>query len=190
MKFFTRNGVIHPVNHNYYTDSHKRVMPLEKAKKIGHEFIDDTRGAYSRVEFVGSVRRGEAEARDIDLVAIPKDDWTAEERASFVDRVEKHGGKITESGPKLVTADFEGAQINVWFTDRDEWGAETAARLGPREHDIALRIAAKKKGWTLNEHGLFDARGHRVPDTKTAGEIFDKLGHTKEECDTRKEAGF
>ena len=165
-------------------------MTQAEAKSVKNSFLDATRRFYDSVDSVGSMRRKEPNIGDVDLLIVPKGEWTSERRTEWADAVEKAGGHITELGSSMSFLNWRGHHINIWFSTPEERGAAVLWRVGPNHHNIALATVAKNKGWKLNQHGLWDSRGHRIPNTSSPGEILDKLGHTKEECDTRKSAGI
>ena len=50
---------------------------------------------------------------------------------------------------------------------------------GPRAFNIRTRAAAKRRGWRLNQYGLWDARtGARVAEFATERDVFAALGVT------------
>jgi DNA polymerase/3'-5' exonuclease PolX len=165
-------------------------MTYREAKYTGDDFVGATRKFYEKTAYVGSLGRKEEEVHDVDVLVVPKGKWDEAAQKQWVDTVEEGGGHVTKFGGEEAYLDWEGTQVNVYFTTEKEWGAAFIARIGPDIHNIALATVAKNRGWHLNRHGLFDKDGHHLPGTETAAEIFDKLGHTKEDCETRKEIGI
>jgi len=122
-----------------------------------------------RVEIVGSIRRGEKNTRDIDIVLIPKNQEKVEEMMS-------RKGKFIQGGEKKSRWRIEGVQIEFYYTDEKEWGAALLAYSSRKGAGIGLRIVAILKGFKLNQHGLFRRKtGIRVAG-KTEKEIYHALG--------------
>ncbi|MCX8093276.1 MAG: DNA polymerase/3'-5' exonuclease PolX, partial [Candidatus Goldbacteria bacterium] len=127
-----------------------------------------------KIDFItpaGSLRRMEDTIGDIDILAVCKDrkklmdEFTS---LDFVDRVLAKGDK--KSSVYLL----DGIQADIRVFDKDEIGAALQYFTGNKEHNVLIREIAVKKGFTLNEYGLFKG------DKKIAGEkeedIYEKLG--------------
>ena len=67
-----------------------------------------------------------------------------------------------------------GIQVDVRVFTEKEFGAGLLYFTGDKQHNIWLRKIAIKKGWKLNEYGLFE--GTRRIAGKTEEEIYSKLG--------------
>ena len=120
-----------------------------------------------RIQIVGSIRRGEKNPIDIDIVLIPKDKEKLEE---FM----KKKGKFVEGGEKEATFRVEGVKVELYYTVPEEWGAALLAYSSKTGSGIGLRVVAKKKGFKLNNHGLFK-NGKRIAG-RTEREIYKALG--------------
>jgi len=68
---------------------------------------------------------------------------------------------------------------------KDQWGVALLYFTGSKEHNIAMRKVAIKKGWKLNEYGLF--KGDAVIASKTEEEIYKKL--ELDYCEPRNRVG-
>ncbi|MBU2612136.1 MAG: hypothetical protein KKB62_00255 [Nanoarchaeota archaeon] len=120
-----------------------------------------------KIAVAGSIRRGERYPKDIDLVLIPK------ERVKLEDFMKKIG-KFVEGGEHESTWKIEGVKVELYYTNKEEWGAELLAYSGKKGSNIGLRSVAKRKGMKLNQYGLFKD-GRRLAG-KTEKEIYEKLG--------------
>ena len=58
---------------------------------------------------------------------------------------------------------------------------------GSKEHNVRLRGIAKKKGWKLNEYGLFE--GEKLIPCRDEAEIFRALGLSYIPPELREDAG-
>ena len=135
------------------------------ARKISREL----RHYCKRVEVVGSIRRGEKNPVDIDIVCIPKDRLVVEE---FM----RKKGKFVQGGEKKSRWIINDVKVELYYSNSEEWGAALLAYSSEFGAGIGLRIIAKKKGFKLNQHGLFDRKTRKRIAGKTEREIYSALG--------------
>src|SRR3989344_898194 len=67
-----------------------------------------------------------------------------------------------------------GLRADLRLVPERSFGAALNYFTGSKEHNIELRKIAIKKGWKLNEYGLF--RGNTQIAGKTEEEVYKKLG--------------
>lgn len=120
-----------------------------------------------RIEVVGSIRRKEKNPVDIDIVLIPKN---LEKLEEFM----RKKGKFIQGGEKKSRWRIEGVNVELYYTTSEEWGAALLAYSSEFGAGIGLRVVAKKKGFKLNQHGLF--KGTKRIAGKTETEIYHALG--------------
>ncbi|MFX1404908.1 MAG: PHP domain-containing protein, partial [Promethearchaeota archaeon] len=70
----------------------------------------------------------------------------------------------------------EGIQVDIRVVPPAAFGAAFLYFTGSKGHNITLRRVAQKRGWKLNEYGLFDNRTGEVIARKTEEEIYKALG--------------
>ena len=117
-----------------------------------------------RVEVVGSIKRGEVHPGDIDIVLIPKDRKRLEEHLKTL-------GRFLSGGEHESTWEIKGVKVEFYYTNEEEWGAETLSYTGSKGYNIGLRLIAKRKGMKLTQHGLFNSKGKRIAG-RTEREIY------------------
>jgi len=122
-----------------------------------------------KIKIAGSIRRGEKNPKDIDIVLIPKDRKKLE---GFL--MEK--GKFVQGGEHESTWLIEKIKTELYYTDLKEWGATLLAYSSKKGAGIGLRIIARVKGFKLNQHGLFNRRDGKRIAGKTEEEIYFALG--------------
>ncbi|MCF7844337.1 MAG: type-X family DNA polymerase [Kiritimatiellales bacterium] len=130
----------------------------------------------------GSYRREKETVGDIDILVVtksPKEVSDAIASLSIVRDVVAHGER------KLSFDLKSGLRVDVRFVKKDQWGSALLYFTGSKEHNIAMRKVAIKKGWKLNEYGLFD--GDALLASKTEEDIYKKLG--LEFCEPRARGG-
>jgi DNA polymerase (family 10) len=64
-------------------------------------------------------------------------------------------------------------QVDVRLLDRESYGAALQYFTGSKEHNVALRERAKKRGWKLSEYGLF--KGEEALARRSEEDIYAKL---------------
>jgi len=140
----------------------KNTFPLENAKVVAFQIMEDLSDFVERVEVCGSVRRKKELVGDVDIVIIPKD--------GCMSRLAEMNAHVTEQKARIDTA----IPVEIYFTTEDEWGAALMHHTGSKELNIRQRVVAKSKGYTLSQHGLFE--GGVMIAGKTERELYDKLG--------------
>jgi len=159
-------------------------FPWEEVKDDVEELlkaIAELKGV-KRCAVAGSFRRGKETVGDIDVLVVtrkPQEVSDALTTLPFVRDVVVHGEK------KLSFNLKNGLRVDVRFVKASEWGATLLYFTGSKEHNIAMRRVAIRKGWKLNEYGLFD--GEKVIAGKTEEDIYAKLGLTY--CDPQDRTG-
>jgi DNA polymerase (family X) len=123
-----------------------------------------------RVEVVGSIRRKEKNPVDVDIALIPKNDKDKKN----IENVLSKKGKFLAGGNKRATFKIEGVQVELYYTTEDSWGATLLAYSSKFGSQIGLRVVARKKGFKLNQYGLF--RGQKKIAGKTEEQIYHALG--------------
>ena len=124
-----------------------------------------------KISIAGSLRRKKATIRDIDIIASSR-----KPEAVIKAFTKLHGiKKITAKGPTKATIFLKsGMQSDIRVFSPEEWGAGLLYFTGNKSYNIHLRKIAIKKGYKLNEYGLF--RGKKRIAGRTEQEILKKLG--------------
>ena len=122
----------------------------------------------SRIQIAGSIRRKEKNPADIDIILIPKNRKKLEE---FM----KKKWKFIQGGEKKTRWRIEGVNVELYYTTNDSWGATLLAYSSKFGAGIGLRVVAKRKGFKLNQYGLFTKSGRRIAG-RTEQDIYHALG--------------
>jgi DNA polymerase (family 10) len=128
---------------------------------------------FSGVEQVtpaGSLRRGRETVGDLDLLVTgPDHAGIADHFARFPDVAQ-----LLAKGEDKVSVKLQNdLQVDVRLLDREAYGAALQYFTGSKEHNVALRERAKKRGWKLSEYGLF--QGEKALARRSEEEIYAKL---------------
>lgn len=111
-------------------------VPLKEAQSIADDFLllnDD----FEMSMVCGSIRRKKIDVGDLDIVVIPRSQSECKQKFPF--------GRSAHCG----------MQIQLELTDRISWGAAILYRTGSQEFNTFMRTKAKKRGFKLNEMGLW-----------------------------------
>ena len=138
----------------------------------------------NKVVIAGSVRRRKETIGDIDILVIskkPKLIMNFFVAMPEVMHVYAHG--LTKSAVKLKN----GLDVDLRVVPEKSYGAALNYFTGSKNHNIALREIAIKKGYKLNEYGLY--KGQRQIAGRTEEEIYKKLGLDYIEPEMREKNG-
>ena len=122
--------------------------------------------ARQQLRVVGSLRRREAEVRDLDLLLVrqPGPMVLSFARARFGDRIS--GWRGISDGPRRQTLVLaigkKEVRLDIFVATEAELPYALFHYTGSRGYNIRTRALAKKKKWLLNQYGLFGADGRRV----------------------------
>jgi len=134
---------------------------------LSKRIYEELKPLCEKIEIVGSIRRGETDPVDIDLILIPKN------KEKIVEFMKKRG-RFLQGGNKRVAFKIKGVKVEIYYATQKNWGAMLMAYTGPAGYCIGLRMIAKKKGYLLNQYGLFKNKKHIAG--KTEKSIYESLG--------------
>lgn len=164
--------------------------PLGVAWPIARELAEGlkTAAAVRHVEVAGSVRRAKETIGDVDLLCTGEDGeriiraFTSLPAARAV-----RASGDTKGAIVVETAEGGDLQVDLRVVPPESFGAALQYFTGSKEHNIRLREIASRKGWKLNEYGLFD--GERQIAGRDEAEIYRKLGLPFIEPELREDFG-
>ncbi len=130
----------------------------------------------SRIKIVGSIRRKVKNPVDIDIVLTPR----SKKNKDRIEEILKKEGRFVQGGEKRATFRIKGVKVELYYTNKEEWGAALLAYSSEFGAGIGLRMVAKRKGFKLSQHGLFTKNGRRIAG-KTEEEIYHALGRRYKE---------
>ncbi len=124
-----------------------------------------------RVAIAGSLRRMQETIGDLDILA------TSSKPKEVMDFFVKMPGvaHVYSSGPtKTMVRLKNGMDADIRVVGGNSFGAALQYFTGDKRHNIALRSLAERKGYKLNEYGLW--RGKKFVAGRTEEEIYKALG--------------
>lgn len=151
-----------------------------KIINLARDLRNELKPLCKKIEIAGSIRRHSNNPHDIDIVLIAKD---KEKLEDFMRK--KLKGKFIQGGEHESTWVMKGVKVEFYYTNEDEWGAELLAYSGKKGSNIGLRLVAKRKGFKLTQHGLFDRKTEKKIAGKTEEEIYHALGRAYKRPENR-----
>ncbi len=148
-------------------------MLLSDALPLAEKIVGKLRRVkgVKKVVYAGSLRRMQETIGDIDMVAVtgePKLIMDAFIRLPEVQSVHSKGEIMTSVRLK------NGRDADLRVLPPKSFGAALQYFTGDKNHNIEIRKIAIKKGYKLNEYGLW--RGRKNIAAETEEEIYEKLG--------------
>jgi len=150
-------------------------VPFKEAEEIANSIVRELKKLkeVKKVEVAGSLRRKKPTIGDLDIVIeTNKPEKVADKfvKMSFVKEV------LGKGKEKAIIITKEGIQVDIRFFTKENFGSGLLYFTGDKQHNIWLRKKAIKKGYKLNEYGLFDKKTGKRVAGRTEKEIYDKLG--------------
>jgi DNA polymerase (family 10) len=161
---------------------------LNRALAVGEQLINALRAhpAAARVELAGSARRMTDSVKDLDVIATATDPLALARAAAALDLVEA-AQNPSESGVRLRT--HTGVKVDVRIVAPDQFGNLMQHFTGSREHNIALREAAVRKGLHVSEYGVLDDATGQTHRCEREEEVYALLGLQYIEPELRENRG-
>ena len=128
---------------------------LNRALAVGEQLVAALRAdpASERVELAGSARRMTDSVKDLDVIATAHDPLALAEAAAALELVET-AQTPGEAGVRLRT--HTGLKVDLRIVAPDQFGNLMQHFTGSKEHNMALREAAVRKGLHVSEYGVLD----------------------------------
>jgi len=145
----------------------KKVLPIAEEIKQRLSELPEVK----KVEIAGSIRRKKETVGDIDMLVLSdKPEKVMDVFVKLPQIVEIYAKGQTKSSGRLSI----GIDIDLRVVPEQSFGAALQYFTGSKLHNIKLRTIALKKGYKLNEYGLF--KNNEQVAGKNEKEIYDKLG--------------
>ncbi len=155
----------------------KRIL-LKKAIEIGNNILSQIKNMAGvlKTELAGSIRRKKETIGDIDIVILAEKKHNKSIINKFITLpIVK---EVISAGNRKASVVLKEEEIkaDIQIVSKEEYGASLLYFTGSKEHNIALRSLVKKKGWKLNEYGLFDIKKNCKIAGESENSIYEKLG--------------
>jgi len=147
-------------------------LPYSEARSLADAVITDLKnkinGVIKMIEACGSLRRKAETVGDLDIII------STDEKAKAIIAAKSLLEILVEDGDTRIAGIIKGQHVDFRVANDENVGAMLIYFTGNKNFNILLRKEAMRKGWTLNEYGLWNDK------TKIAGkteeEIFAALG--------------
>ncbi len=161
---------------------------LDRALSIGEELVAALREhpASERVELAGSARRMTDSVKDLDVIATATDPRALSEAAAMLELVES-AQTPGAAGVRLRT--HTGLQVDLRIVAPDQFGNLLQHLTGSKQHNMALRDAAVRKGLHVSEYGVLDDNTGETRRCATEEEAYTLLGLEYIEPELRENRG-
>jgi len=161
---------------------------LDRALAVAEQLVAALREhpAAARVELAGSARRMTETVKDLDIIATAADPLALVQAAAGLELVES-ADTAGEAGVRLHT--HTGLAVDLRVVAPDQFGNLLQHLTGSKQHNMALRDAAVRKGLHVSEYGVLDdATGH-MHRCATEAEVYALLGLAYIEPELRENRG-
>ena len=168
--------------------AHGHRVVLDKALAVGEALVEALRAhpAAERVELAGSARRWADSVKDLDVIATTSDPAALVRAAAELDVMESSGGQ-SESGAHLRT--HTGMHVDLRIVAPDQFGNLLQHLTGSKQHNMALRDAAVRRGLHVSEYGVLDDSSGETHRCSTEAEVYRLLGLEYIEPELRENRG-
>jgi DNA polymerase (family 10) len=148
---------------------------LSRAQPIADQVVDALRAApgADRVEVAGSLRRLADSVKDLDVIATAADPAALVRTLTelpVVESVDSSG----EAGGRVTT--HAGMKVDLKVVEPDQFGNVLQHFTGSKEHNVALRESAVKRGLHVSEYGILDDATGETLRCATEEEVYARLG--------------
>ena len=141
----------------------------------GNRYVEYLKGCKDivRLSIAGSLRRKKETIGDLDILACsnnPDNVMDFFTKYSDVQRV------LLQGSTKTSVLLNDNLQVDLRVVEPKSFGAALQYFTGSKEHNVRMRSLAIKKGFKLNEYGLFDKKTEEYILGRDEEEIYKKLG--------------
>jgi DNA polymerase (family X) len=139
-----------------------------------------------QVELAGSARRWADSVKDLDVIATADDPRALAEALAASELVESVAG-LGDNGARVRTHNGIGVDLKV--VAPDQFGNVLQHFTGSKQHNVALREAAVKRGLHVSEYGILDDASGETIRCATEQEVYAALGYAYVEPELRENRG-
>lgn len=161
-------------------------MKFINAQEIAQAYLAHMRtiGAVRQVVAAGSYRRKKETVGDLDILVVCEGPEQVMDRFIGFEEVDTVVSKGTTRSSVVLRS---GLQVDLRVVPEESYGAALHYFTGSREHSIAVRKIAQKKGLKINEYGIF--RGDKQVGGRTEEEVYRSVGLPYIEPELRENRG-
>jgi len=127
----------------------------------------------NKINIGGSLRRMQESIGDIDILVTSN---KAKKVMDIFTKLPEVSRILAKGETKSMVILKQGIQADVRVLEDKNYAAALQYFTGNKEHNVALRSLAIKKGYKLNEYGLFYKKNNKMIPLKNEEELYNKLG--------------
>ena len=163
-------------------------VALHDALAVAEPLVEALRShpASERVELAGSARRWRDSVKDLDIIATAKDPAALSAAFAGLDMLESASG-LGSAGGRGRT--HNGLSVDLKIVAPEQFGNLLQHFTGSKEHNVALREAAVKRGLHVSEYGVLDDATGETHRCATEEEVYALLGLPYLEPELRENRG-
>jgi DNA polymerase (family 10) len=139
-----------------------------------------------KVDIAGSLRRMKETIGDIDILTISS---KPEKAMDYFTKFPDIRDVLAKGKTKATVILKSGIQADVRVIEPSSYGAALQYFTGSKEHSVALRSIAKKKGLKISEYGVFRTKLNKLVAGKTEQEVYNAVGLSFIEPELRENRG-
>ena len=149
---------------------------LPKALDAADKIVDALRAhpASEQVELAGSARRLADSVKDLDVIATAHEPVQLAQALGELDIIESTG-RATEAGIRGRT--HTALPVDLKIVAPDQFGNLLQHFTGSKQHNMAMREAAVRRGLHVSEYGILDDASGETWRCATEEEVYERLGY-------------
>ncbi len=161
---------------------------LSRALAVGEELLAEIRAltVTERAELAGSARRMSETVKDLDIVATATDPAALAAAVASLPQVQ---AASTPGANAVRLRTHSGMNVDVRIVEPDQFGNVLQHLTGSREHNMALRDFAVRRGMHVSEYGVLDDATGVTHRCSTEAEVYALLGMDYIEPELREDRG-
>ena len=136
------------------------------------------------ITVAGSFRRRKETVGDLDILVTARKDSSVMDRFVDYDEVDE---VVSQGSTRSTVILRSGLHVDLRVVPQVSYGAALCYFTGSKAHNIAVRKMGVKKGYKINEYGVF--RGDKRVAGKTEQDVFDRVGLPYIEPELREDRG-
>ncbi|MCK4331972.1 MAG: DNA polymerase/3'-5' exonuclease PolX [Thermoplasmatales archaeon] len=161
---------------------------LNVAYVDGNNYLDYMKRCdkIDRISIAGSLRRMKETIGDVDILASSRYPEDVMEYFVHYDDVQR---VLLKGSTKTSVLLHDNLQVDLRVVKNESYGSALQYFTGSKEHNVKMRSLAIKKGYKLNEYGLFDKETEKYVAGEVEDEIYTTLGLSYIEPELRENKG-
>jgi DNA polymerase (family 10) len=161
---------------------------LDRALAVAEPLVAALRDhpAAVRVELAGSARRMAESVKDLDVIATAIEPLGLARAAAEMPLIES-AGTPSESGVRMRT--HTGLMVDLRIVEPTQFGNLLQHLTGSKQHNMALRDLAVRRGLHVSEYGVIDDQTGITHHCETEAEVYGLLGMAYIEPELRENRG-